>query len=111
MQGKHTSVMFLEDKSGSWGSPCIWTCNFDNDPRKNKGVAEYIQRVSRVVETRDRPAERGWGKLYELEDVEGEEEVGERLEALEEASLILYDSLGTLKSGRRGHFLQNRRSG
>lgn len=62
-----------------WGSPCIWTCNFDNDPRKDKGEAEYIQRVTCVVEIRDRPAERGWGKSYEPEDVE----------ALEEASLIL----------------------
>jgi hypothetical protein len=54
-----------ETRTVEWGLPCIWTCNFDNDPRRDKAVAEYIRRVSYVVEIRDRPGEHGWGKLYE----------------------------------------------
>ncbi len=53
-----------ETRTIKWGKPCIWTCNFDNDPRKDKAVAEYMKRVSVVVEVRDRPGERCWGKLY-----------------------------------------------
>ncbi|KAL8876958.1 MAG: hypothetical protein Q9198_004933 [Flavoplaca austrocitrina] len=48
-----------------WGFPCIWTCNFDNDPRKDLAVAEYIREVSYVVEIRNRPGPRCWGKLFE----------------------------------------------
>ena len=54
-----------ETRTVEWGLPCVWTCNFDNDPRKDRGVAEYMSKVSVVVEIRDRPGERGWGKLYE----------------------------------------------
>ncbi len=69
-----------------WGLPCIWTCNFDSDPRKDKAVAEYIRKVSWVVEIRDRPGEPGWGKLY-VSQTSGvdEEEDWEVLEALKEA--------------------------
>ena len=56
-----------ETRTVEWGLPCIWTCNFDNDPRKDRAVAEYMRKVSIVFEVRDRPGERGWGKLYELE--------------------------------------------
>ena len=68
-----------------WGLPCIWTCNFDSDPRKDKAVAEYIRKVSYVVEIRDRPGEHGWGKLYVPQVDEVEEEDSEWLEALTEA--------------------------
>ena len=33
--------------------PCIWTCNFDNNPHKDSGVGDYIRCVSYVVEIRD----------------------------------------------------------
>ena len=75
-----------ETRTVEWGLPCIWTCNFDNDPRKDKEVADYIRRVAYVVEVRDRAGERGWGKLYEeVEDEAGEESV-EWSEALAEAA-------------------------
>ncbi len=53
------------------GLPCMWRCNFDNDPRRDPAVAEYVRHVSYVVEIRDRPSEDCWGKLYEAraEDV------------------------------------------
>jgi len=75
-----------ETRTVEWGLPCIWTCNFDNDPRKDPGVAAYIARVSVVVEVRDRPGESGWGKLYLEEDGEGVAEDPEWAEALEEAN-------------------------
>jgi hypothetical protein len=53
-----------EMRTIEWGLPCIWTCNFDSDPRKDRAVADYIRHVSYVVEIRDRPGESGWGKLY-----------------------------------------------
>ncbi len=53
-----------ETRTIEWGLPCIWTCNFDNDPRKDRAVAKYIERVSYIFEVRDRPAERCWGKLF-----------------------------------------------
>ena len=73
-----------ETRTVDWGLPCIWTCNFDNDPRKDRGVADYIGRVAYVVEIRDRPGERGWGKLYEAENDVGQEEDSEWMEALAE---------------------------
>jgi len=73
-----------------WGLPCIWTCNFDSDPRKDKAVAEYIRKVSWVVEIRDRPDEHGWGKLYVPQTDDAEEEDGcEWLEALAEANSFM----------------------
>jgi hypothetical protein len=57
-----------EMRTIEWGLPCIWTCNFDSDPRKDKAVAEYIRRTAYVFEVRDRPGENGWGKLYIPED-------------------------------------------
>ena len=75
-----------ETRTVEWGLPCIWTCNFDNDPRKDKGVADYIRRVAYVVEIRDRPGERGWGKLYEASEDEVEDENMEWSEALAEAA-------------------------
>jgi len=74
-----------EMRTIEWGLPCIWTCNFDNDPRKDKAVADYIRSVSYVVEVRDRPGEHGWGKLYVPLDEDVEEEDGAPLEALLEA--------------------------
>ena len=59
-----------ETRTVEWGLPCIWTCNFDNDPRKDRAVADYMAKVSLVFEVRDRPGERGWGKLYEPEEAE-----------------------------------------
>ena len=41
------------------GLPCIWICKFDNDPRKDPAVADYIRSVSVVFEVRDRPGEGG----------------------------------------------------
>ena len=72
-----------------WGLPCIWTCNFDNDPRKDKGVADYIRKVAYVVEVRDRSGQRDWGKLYEPVKEDEEEDDEEPLEALEEANYYL----------------------
>ncbi len=63
-----------EMRTIEWGLPCIWTCNFDSDPRKDKAVADYIRSVSYVVEVRDRPGEHGWGKLYVPSDEDGEDE-------------------------------------
>ena len=74
-----------ETRTVEWGLPCVWTCNFDNDPRKDRGVAEYMSKVSVVVEIRDRPGERGWGKLYESGNGDDGEEDSEWLEALSEA--------------------------
>ena len=53
-----------ETRTVTWGLPCIWTCNFDNDPRKDRAVAQYIKTVSYVCVIRDRDGERCWGKLY-----------------------------------------------
>jgi hypothetical protein len=53
-----------ETRTVEWGLPCIWTCNFDNDPRKDKAVADYIRKVSYVVEIREGPGDHCWGKLY-----------------------------------------------
>ena len=47
-------------------------------------MAEYIRRVAYVVEVRDRPGQRGWGKLYEAGDDVGQEVDSEWLEALVE---------------------------
>ena len=69
-----------------WGLPCIWTCNFDIDPRKDKGVAAYIRKVAHVIEIRDRVGEVSWGKLYESVDDDEEEISEEWKEALEEAN-------------------------
>ncbi|KAL2140874.1 hypothetical protein VTI28DRAFT_3165 [Corynascus sepedonium] len=34
-----------------FGKPVIWTCNFDNDPRRNKEVAKYIASAGVLVVT------------------------------------------------------------
>ncbi|KAK1674638.1 hypothetical protein BDP55DRAFT_729646 [Colletotrichum godetiae] len=39
---RHESVM-------EWGKPTIWTCNKDNDPRKDKHVREYLKNSPVVV--------------------------------------------------------------
>ena len=70
-----------ETRTVEWGLPCIWTCSFDNDPRKDKAVADYLRSLVEVVEVRDRPSERGWGKLYEAVESEAEEENSEWEEA------------------------------
>jgi hypothetical protein len=75
-----------ETRTIEWGLPCIWTCNFDNDPRRNPAVADYMKRASYVFEVRDRPGERGWGKLYEPVETEADEEDLELTEALAEAN-------------------------
>jgi hypothetical protein len=78
-----------ETRTVEWGIPCIWTCNFDNDPRKDRACAEYMRKVSHVVEIRDRPGERGWGKLYESVGDDGEEEDDDEwLSALAEANCL-----------------------
>jgi len=75
-----------EMRTIEWGLPCIWTCNFDSDPRKDRAVAEYMKSVSIVMEIRDRPGEHGWGKLYVPPDEDGEDEDdGPPLEALLQA--------------------------
>lgn len=78
-----------EMRTIEWLLPCIWTCNFDNDPRKDRAVADYIRDVSYVVEIRDRPGESGWGKLYVPvdEDVVGEDPLW--AEALAEANGLM----------------------
>lgn len=68
------------------GLPCVWTCNFDNDPRKDKAVAKYLDMVGFVAPIRDRPGERGWGKLFEPVKEESEEEDEDLAEALREMS-------------------------
>jgi hypothetical protein len=72
-----------------WGIPCVWTCNFDNDPRKDKGVAEYMEWASVVVEVRDRVGERCWGKLYEAEAAHEDDEDIEWKEALLQSNSFL----------------------
>ena len=62
--------------------------------------AVLIVRVSYVVNFRHRPGENGWDKQYELEDVEGEEEDVEWLEALEEANG--YMGVGYVETRRSG---------
>ena len=76
-----------ETRTVEWGLPCIWTCNFDNDPRKDRAVAEYMRSVSIVFEVRDKGGERDWGKLFEPAGNVSElaEDDGEPLESLEEA--------------------------
>lgn len=54
-----------------WNKPCIWTCNFDNDPRHDPAVAEYLKHVTVVVEIRDREGENSWGKLFNPPVVDG----------------------------------------
>ncbi len=79
-----------ETRTVEWGLPCIWTCNFDNDPRKDKAVADYIRKVSHVVEIRDRPGEHGWGKLYVPQADEVEEEESDKwLNALAQANSFM----------------------
>jgi hypothetical protein len=75
-----------EMRTIEWGLPCIWTCNFDSDPRKYKDVAEYIRRTAYVFEIRDRVGEKGWGKLYVPEKEEEDEGESDWVEALKEAS-------------------------
>ena len=77
-----------------WGLPCIWTCNFDNDPRKDKAVAAYMSKVAYVVVVRDRVGEVSWGKLYEPVESEEEEVDEEPREALEEANY--YNNMGCI---------------
>ena len=78
-----------ETRTVEWGLPCIWTCNFDNDPRKDLAVAEYLRSVSYVFSVRDRPGENCWGKLYEPTGVEEGREDQALLEALAEANLYM----------------------
>ena len=80
-----------ETRTVEWGLPCIWTCNFDNDPRKDMAVADYIRSVSYVFEVRDRPGEGGWGKLYEPVEKgeDGDEEDEGLADALAEASCYM----------------------
>lgn len=75
-----------ETRTVEWGLPCVWTCNFDNDPRNNHAVAEYMKRVSYVVEIRDRPGQKGWGKLYVPEEAEEELEDADWREAVAEVN-------------------------
>jgi hypothetical protein len=79
-----------EMRTIEWGLPCIWTCNFDNDPRRDRSVAEYLRGAkAHVVEIRDRPGEGGWGKLYVPvdEDIVGDDPLW--TEALAEVDRLL----------------------
>ena len=68
-QGRFNCADFGQESGMvEWGLPCIWTCNWDNDPRKDPVVADFMRNQSVVVEIRDRPGEGGWGKLYEPVD-------------------------------------------
>jgi len=75
-------------RSIEWGLPCIWTCNFDNDPRKDQAAAQYIKHVSHVIEIRDRAGSNDWGKLYEINETEQVERDAELDEALDEARAL-----------------------
>ncbi len=74
-----------ETRTVAWGKPCIWTCNFDNDPRKDPAVAAYLDKVAVVCEIRDRPGERCWGKLFTADgDVASKDVDNDWLKALAE---------------------------
>jgi hypothetical protein len=69
------------------GWPCIWTSNWDNDPRKDRAVAQYMKTMSWVFEVRDRKDEKSWGRLFIPSETVVEEEKDEALaEAMREAS-------------------------
>ncbi|KAH9213178.1 hypothetical protein DL95DRAFT_463264 [Leptodontidium sp. 2 PMI_412] len=76
-----------EMRTITWNLPCIWTCNFDCDPRKEDAVADYIFRTEvEVVEIRDRGCKYSIGKLYEpLVEDRSVEEKEEWARAREEA--------------------------
>ncbi len=78
-----------ETRTVEWGLPCIWTCNFDNDPRKDKAVADYIRKVSYVVEIREGPGEHCWGKLYVPAKEDESERNDDWLAAMAEANSFM----------------------
>ena len=86
-----------EMRTIEWGLPCIWTCNWDSDPRKDKAVAEYIRHVAYVIEIRDRPGENGWGKLYVPDAQDDEVDDANWKEALEEARALM--DIGAVDEG------------
>ncbi|KAI9715648.1 MAG: hypothetical protein M1812_005800 [Candelaria pacifica] len=82
-----------ETRTLEWGLPCIWTCNFDNDPRKDRAVADYLRSVGLVFEVRDRPGEKSWGKLFvPEEDVGSEFDNKEWREAIAEAKEFMNET-------------------
>jgi len=40
---------YLENRRLKWNFPCIWTCNTDLDPRKDRDVEEYLRLSGCVV--------------------------------------------------------------
>ena len=69
-----------------WGLLCIWICNFDNDPHKDRAVADYIKETAHIFQIRDRVSECSWGKLYKLIHTEREEEDKNLLKTLTEVN-------------------------
>ena len=49
------TAKWRRERTVRFGKPVIWTCNFDNDPRKVKIVGDYLKQVDIVVVEVDRP--------------------------------------------------------
>lgn len=46
---------YTQTRNLKWGFPCIWTCNYNLDPRRIKKVRDYIERVGAVVVEVNKP--------------------------------------------------------